>query len=231
MNRHHLNDLLRELRLNGKQFAESIGLSRPDKIYHILKGRNGISTDLANQICAYYPHVNYDWLLSGEGEMLKTRAEGGLIEPNNSGKIGRDINSYRLVPVYNFDVVGGMNSWVDVVDCPTYVERYVPFTGAAQGDICVHVTGNSMMPTYSSGSLLLIRKVEGWKEYFGYGHCYVLLLKDGRRILKEIQKSLVDTAKFVLCVSYNPQNPPEELPRDFIEGVYKVIMTLTNEGY
>lgn len=167
---------------------------------------------------------NIDWLLSGEGEMLNSDTPVIV-----SGS--KDMNGYRMVPVYNFDVVGGMNAWADVVDSPTYIEKYVPFTGAAQGDICVQVTGNSMMPTYSAGSLLLIRKVEGWAEYFGYGHCYVLLLKDGRRILKEVQKSQVDPQKYVLCVSYNPQNPPEELPRDFIVGVYKVIMTLTNEGY
>ncbi|MDR1674973.1 MAG: S24 family peptidase, partial [Tannerella sp.] len=108
---------------------------------------------------------------------------------------------------------------------------HVPFVGAQKDDICVHVTGNSMMPTYSSGSLLLVRKVEGWMEYFGYGLCYVLFLKDGRRILKEIQKSEIDHQRYVLCVSYNPKNPSEELPRDFIVDVYKVIMTLMNEGF
>lgn len=184
----------------------------------------GISTDIAYRVLQKFPKINASWLLTGEGEMLKYNT-------STTAKLDNDMNGYRMVPVYNFDVVGGMHSWGEVVDSPTYIEKYVPFTGAAQGDICVHVTGNSMMPTYSSGSLLLIRKVEGWREYFGYGHCYVLLLKDGRRILKEVQKSEIDPIKYVLCVSHNPHNPPEELPRDFIVGVYKVIMTLTNEGY
>ena len=205
--------------------SEKIGQNAFEKKAGIANGyishnKGSIGTKIISKIAIAYPDLNTAWLLTGEGEMLKSG--------NGSGK---DMNGYRMVPVYNFDVVGGMDSWAQVVDSPAYIEKLVPFTGAAQGDICVHVTGNSMMPTYSAGSLLLIRKVEGWKEYFGYGHCYVLLLRDGRRILKEVRKSEVDSKTHVLCVSFNPQNDPEELPRDFIADVYKVIATLTNEGY
>jgi hypothetical protein len=76
------------------------------------------------------------------------------------------------------------------------------------------------MPTYSSCSLLLVHKVEGWAEYFRYGFCYVVFSKDGSRILKEVQKSETDSQKYVSCVSYNPKNSLEELPCDFIISVY-----------
>ena len=204
---------------NNKVFAEVLGFST-QFASNITKSGKNVGDKTLDNILSKFPSVNPVWLKMGVGEMLKSG--------NGSDK---DMNGYRMVPVYNFDVVGGMDSWAQVVDSPAYIEKLVPFTGAAQGDICVHVTGNSMMPTYSAGSLLLIRKVEGWKEYFGYGHCYVLLLRDGRRILKEVRKSEVDSKTHVLCVSFNPQNDPEELPRDFIADVYKVIATLTNEGY
>lgn len=164
----------------------------------------------------------------------KIKAEGKFIIQEGSGTVAlAEIKntSFVLVPLYNFDAVGGMGASNDIIDAPAYIERYIPFAGARKDDICISVTGNSMMPTYSSGSILLVRKVDGWKEYFGYGLCYVLFLKDGRRILKEVQKSEADPQKYVLCVSYNSKNPSEELPRDFIIGVYKVIMVLTNEGF
>lgn len=139
--------------------------------------------------------------------------------------------AYNLVPVYNFDAVGGMNGSNDVTDAPAYIERHVPFPGARKDDICVHITGNSMIPTYCPGSLILVREVQDWREYFGYGHCFVLFLRDGRRILKEVQRFAEDPKEYVLCVSHNRDYPAEELPRNLIRAVYKVIMTYTNEGF
>ena len=88
-----------------------------------------------------------------------------------------------------------------------------------------------MIPTYSPGTLLLIRKVEGWREYFGYGHTFVLFLNDGRRILKEVRKFAENSKDFVLCVSHNKEYESEELPKAMIVSVYKVIMALTNDGF
>jgi phage repressor protein C with HTH and peptisase S24 domain len=173
---------------------------------------------------AFNDVFNNDWLLTGKDEMLK-------INDNSDGPSATEDADFIRVPVYNFDAVGGMHTANEITDDPAYIERYIPFPGARHEDICVPVTGNSMIPTYSPGSLLLLRKVEGWREYFGYGHCFVILLKDGRRILKEVQKSEVDPEKYVLCVSYGPKHPSEELPRDFISLVYKVIMSYTNEGF
>lgn len=189
---------------------------------------------LANaKVLIRYFSENPDALLgkTGDGEMLKTTSPPAQELTSETTPAILASNGYKMVPLYNFDAVGGMDSWNDVFDSPHYIEKYVPFAGAMTGDICIHVWGNSMSPVYNSGSQLLIRKVEGWMEYFGYGHCYVLLLRDGRRILKEIQKSAIDPIKNVLCVSFNPKHPQEELPRDFIVEVYKVIKTIADEGF
>ena len=87
-----------------------------------------------------------------------------------------------------------------------------------------------MLPKYESGSILLLRPVDRWREYFGYGNCFVLLLEDGRRVLKQIQKVNGDNEK-VLCVSINEKYPAEELPKSMIVKVFKVIACLNNEGF
>ena len=266
------------------KFEEKAGLSRG--FVNTLK--NNLTVKSLNKIILTYPELNKDWLLNGDGEMLKEsevliqkaisylvnkeilERTGGIYSitlskdipesilqdyreklkkptPEHAYKIvnyfesigeelpeeKRDINNenYLMVPMYNFDAVGGMQQSNDITDTPAYIERYVPFPGARKEDICCPVTGNSMLPTYSSGSILLIRRVVGWREYFGYGNCFVLFLKDGRRILKEVQKSEINISTHVLCISYNPKNPSEELSKDFISDVYKVIMVLTNEGF
>ena len=136
---------------------------------------------------------------------------------------------YEMVAVWNFDAVGGSSN--EITDAPAYIERYVPFVGAHKDDMCVHVTGNSMIPTYSPGSLVLMREVPNWREYFGYGHNFVIFLNDGRRILKEVQRYAENPKDYVLCVSHNRDYPDEELPKSMIRNVYKVIMSLTNEGF
>jgi phage repressor protein C with HTH and peptisase S24 domain len=222
-----INMILEYLSLNPSDFAKAVGLRHAQNVYDIQKNKVDISKQVATKIVAAFPNVDKHWLLTGEGEMFKNEDEKAYsvsTEKNASG-------SYRLVPLYNLDAVGGMNTLNEVLGEPEYIERYVPFEGAGEHDVCMYVSGNSMMPTYNSGCILLTRRVEGWREYFGYGHCYVLFLKDGRRILKEVQKSEINPNEYVLCVSYNEKNPPEELSRNFILAVYKVVMSLTTEGF
>ena len=68
---HYLNELLQHLKLNANQFADSIGLDRTTRIYNVLNRRNKLSEDLAKLITNKYNNVNYAWLLTGKGDMLK----------------------------------------------------------------------------------------------------------------------------------------------------------------
>lgn len=218
-----IDNLLVYSGLNPKSLSEKIGLDRPQAIYDIQKGKTkNISPNMADKIASAFPEINRTWLLTGEGEMLKESA----------GKQPRPLETdYRLVPLINLDAVGGMHAPNDQHDVAQYTLGLVPFPHAEEGDVCMRVTGNSMIPTYPPGSILLLRAVPDWYEYFGYGHTFVIGLKDGRRILKEVTRSEEDPKNQVLCVSHNKDFPAEELPKSMIVSVYKVVMSLTNEGF
>lgn len=170
-----------------------------------------------------YPELNRVWLLSGDGDMLKSASS----EPDPTDKP----DNYRLVPLINIDSVGGVHSQNLISVEEQYVMRHLAFSDARPDDVAILQTGNSMAPTIPSGSALLIRKVDGWQEFFGYGNIYVLLLADGRRITKEIRRYVPDPQKYVWCVSYNPDIADEELPRSFIVGVWKVVKYLADFGW
>ena len=187
------------------------------------EGRD-LSDKTIEQILNYYTDLNNVWLLTGEGEMLKTTTPKSPI-------INSEESNYMLVPLCNMDAVGGINTCPDVIDSAEYIDKYIPFTDARKGDICMPVSGNSMVPIYPPGSIVLLREVESWREYFGFGNIFVLFLNDGRRLLKEVQKGIDEPKDNILCVSYNERNPPEELPRKLILKVYKVIKSLNNEGF
>ncbi|MCI2083202.1 MAG: hypothetical protein LKK19_04340 [Bacteroidales bacterium] len=209
-----------------KDFASAIGVSYPN-ISSALNGNEAYLTcNLFKKVHSRYPKFNTNWLITGEGEMIIDSKE-----IYNAPKSEDKLSHYELVPLYNLDSVGGFRSSNDIMDNPTYIEKYIPFPGAVKGDFCIHVTGNSMTPLYSPGSIILVREVKGWREYFGYGNSFVILLKDGRRILKQVKESRKDTKENVLCVSFNQSYPDEELPKNMILNVYKVIMTLTVEGF
>lgn len=73
--------LLSHLQLNGNELAASLGYKRSDRVYHVLRERNGISESLARDICELYHDVNYQWLLTGEGSML---IEDSIVPESNT---------------------------------------------------------------------------------------------------------------------------------------------------
>lgn len=164
------------------------------------------------------------WLLTGEGEMLSNKVE------NEQNKPIAD-EQYLLVPIIHIDSVGGMHSPNTIAQEPQYIEGYVPFTDAREGDICIIQSGDSMTPTCPSGSLLLIRRVENWRQYFGYGNIFVIELSDGRRITKEVTRYAENPEEYVWCISHNPDVPDEELPKSMIVSVWKVIKIQINKGW
>ena len=140
-------------------------------------------------------------------------------------------NQRQLVPVTNKDAANGMDSVNQIsIYEPDHFEDEIPFEEAQNGDIAIWVSGTSMHPTYPNGSAVLLRKVEYWYEFFGYGNVYYIALTDGRRILKEVQKSLKDPKNYVLCVSHNPKVAPEELPIRMIAGIWRVMGMAREEG-
>lgn len=204
------------------EFGRRIGVSGA----YITSMRKSIQPDKLKLISEEFPDLNRDWLLYGEGEML--RDDSTLETPLNadSGK-----SDFRLVPLINIDSVGGIHSENSITPDEQYIIKMMPFSEAREGDVAILQTGNSMYPTIPSGAAMLIREVVDWREYFGYGGIYVLWLRDGRRITKEVRRYNEDPKNFVWCVSYNPDVADEELPKSMIRGVWKVVKYIADFGW
>jgi transcriptional regulator with XRE-family HTH domain len=61
--------------LTSAKFADIIGVQRSG-ISHILSGRNKPGLDVLYKILANFPDISGDWLITGEGDMYKSRPEG-----------------------------------------------------------------------------------------------------------------------------------------------------------
>lgn len=196
---------------------------------YIKKFKGSIGSDKLNNIISYYPDLNIEWLITGKGPMLKS--EVLTIPTPLTTSNGNNAVAYKLVPLLNLDAVGGIHSPNIVSGDNEYPDQLIPFTDAQEGDVALTVSGESMSPTCPPGSRVLIRQVPQWREYFGYGNIFVLLLTDGRRILKEVQKYPEDSQNYILCRSHNERFPEEELPKNMISSVWKVIKILNERGW
>ena len=65
------------------RFSKRLDINTPQILYDVLKGKNGLSKDLAEKITRKCNEINPGWLLTGEGEMLKQNNEPKQTEDGN----------------------------------------------------------------------------------------------------------------------------------------------------
>ncbi len=208
-----LEALARHFGLNIKELSERCGYVRPQALYDVTSGKTrNVSPKMANKIFAAFPQVNRAWLLQGEGRMLLD-AEGASLR----------VDQHVPVPLYDMDALGaGGLDTVGLGDAGK-IRAVVTFGKAMEGDIALTASDPSMAPTLPVGSIMLLRRVHDWREYFGFGSIYVLGLADGRIITKEVVRCQDNPRDCVWVESHNPRFPGEELPKSMIKSVWKVI--------
>lgn len=217
-----------------KEIGKRLGITNRSYLSQLVNTESP-SEDFVNKFTEIAPEINSDWLLTGEGDMLKQVSQNEIEELDETElkKLQHDIieGKVTLVPLVHIDSVGGIHSYNQLDSSEQYIERMVPLPDARTGDVAILQSGNSMSPTIPSGAILQIRRVEGWREYFGYGGDFVLWLTDDRRITKQVLKYTPDPKNYITCHSYNPEVEDEELPKSMIREVWKVVNVLINKGW
>ena len=173
-----------------------------------------LGVDKLEKILRVYPDLNKDWLLYGEGEMMEKSAPS--IHPD-----------VVMVPVYNLDARGGFGENDELA--PEYVTEHMPFSRsiARDGDVVIPIYSDSMTPKFPSGSFVLIRNIQMWREYIEFGASYVVEFLDGRRVIKNIQRS--KEKDHYLLESVNPKYEPTDVPKTMIRRIFQVLMSVKRE--
>jgi SOS-response transcriptional repressor LexA len=207
-----LRDFFKKNRITQLAISQRTGIKQP-QINRLLKGKDNFGKKTAETLADAYG-LSALWLMTGQGEMLLTN------EKNDT--------SVRNVSVVNFDMKGGYQA-NEVVDMNEYVVSSMPLSSelAHEGDFIMQVSGDSMSPKFPAGCFVLLREVERWREYMELGLCYMLLLADGRRVIKEVRAGS-DRQHVTLC-SCNPTFDPVEISRDFILRVFMVVILIRKE--
>lgn len=184
------------------------------------------------RIVENYPRYSPSWLLTGEGEMLKSCPN----KPTSSSSIAKKSpkekeadnhqvqsispirklpqgskNGIPLIPVSA--MAGAFTSDISVMEYEC--ERYVvpSFEGA---DFLIPVKGDSMQPTYLSGDLVACQKMSLTDIFFQWNKTYVLDTDQGPLIKRVCRGS---DNEHIRLVSDNDHYPPFELPLSHLHAI------------
>lgn len=154
------------------------------------EGRD-LSDKVIEKILNFYTDLNRVWLLTGEGEMLR------------SEQVQTQEQSGTGVPFYDIDVTCGITeSFADVREEPQFRINYAPLNDC---DAAFPVYGDSMEPDFYAGDVVMVREIHNVDSML-WGEPYLIITNaacDNLRTIKNVYLS-DDRRSFILRAS-NPR--------------------------
>lgn len=172
--------------------------------------RKGIGTNKLEIILKEFPDLNRDWLLYGEGDMLKS-------EDSDTAEI-----SYTDgVPYYDEDFVLGFNEiGFPFSESPQFLVRMPKYQNAT---LWCNATGDSMEPEINSGDVVALQLIED-HSFLMYGDVYAIVTTNGLRTIKRLGKS--DDANCYRLIPTNNAYDAQDIPKSIILRVFRVLGSL-----
>ena len=168
--------------VNNSTFEKEVGMSN-GSFASQLKNNKTIGVDKLENILKIYPEINPDWLLTGNGSMLKFENEK-TEQKNIDASIARD---KKLIPFYDGVVTAGMSETAILDPSQQPAEMIDAGDWFRDATAAMRVHGDSMYPEYKSGSIAALREVQN-KRLVVYGQDYLIETSE-YRVIKRLQKS------------------------------------------
>ncbi len=175
------------------------------------------------KILAKYKDINADWLLTGNGSMLKNEKVVLMGEQETEKEeVLAEVNyEYKGAPYYNVDFIGGFDLVLnDQTRNPDYYIDFAPYN--KEGVIWCNITGHSMEPELNNGDFIAMKEMRSPIQYLPAGEIYGIITEDYRTV-KRIRMS--DRKDFVRLIPTNksPEYAEQEIPVEMIRKVYAVL--------
>lgn len=207
-----IKELLSKKEISVTFLAKTVGANQKT-LNNQINGDTSLSASTILLIKQVIPEIDFDWLLTGEGPMLKSD------KPKESLPVASPTdNPEEGIPLIPVSAMAGALSGEQTVleyECERYV---VPvFKGA---DFLIPVKGSSMYPKYSSGDIVACKRVNMSGLFFQWGKVYVIDTDQGG-LIKRIKRG--SDPDHILIVSDNESYEPFELPLSSVHSVAIVL--------
>jgi phage repressor protein C with HTH and peptisase S24 domain len=212
------------------KFYKKTGLSNG-----FLDKNRSIGSDKCEIISVCYPDLSLEWLITGNGSMIKPNMQDLLYnesiinsirfseETKNKENLIHSSNEpakeYEGIPLIPIDAMAGWGSGdVQVMDYES--KKYViPEFTELNVDFMLRIKGSSMYPKYNSGDLVACKKLVLNDIFFQWNKVYVLDTDQGA-LIKRIKKG---SDEHLLIVSDNKSYEPYELHLSKIHAIAIVL--------
>lgn len=192
---------------NKSQFANMLGVSA--QTISAWVARKTFDAELIYAKCS---DVSAKWLLTGQGDMLRSDADAQVqvaaAEPTAVGGI-------PLIPIEAMaGVLSGNSMQVMERECEHY--NIPMFKGA---EFLIRISGDSMQPKYYSGDIVACKRLP-LDTFFQWNRVYVVDSEQGV-IIKRVRRGSDD--RHIVFVSDNTAYEPFELP---LEKIYSIALVV-----
>lgn len=191
-------------------FEESIGVSNG----YVNSISKSIGIDKIDAIIEKYSNINIEWLLTGKGNMLKSKDTVATVSSilSYDPKVGQ--------PYYDVDFLGGFSEvYNSQVSLPNH-NIIVP--GFDRANLWCNVTGHSMEPQINHGDIIALRPCT--INDIQYGEMYAVVL-DTIRTIKILRRG--SSPKYLRYIPINPNFDEQEFEISRIVNVFEVIGSIS----
>lgn len=214
-----IQEIITHIGVTPYEFSKKMGVKRPDGLYKILDKKSKPSPKTLEKIRSAYPQINYTWLLTGEGEMLK----GETSTQKEESKPDRSLTTTKGVPYYDIDFT---LSFAEVENSQQVVpDSYVThpfFTGC---DYVIRASGQSMAKIIKHGDAIGLIEIPNWQDFIPMGEVYAIVTHNGFRMIKIITKGPDDDHFTLISKPMEGQEdefPPQTIHKSNILKIFKV---------
>ena len=160
-------------------------------------------------------NLNPQWLITGEGAMIK---EPVVEVPTEKLKIP---DNYKRLPLVTQTAVAGFGNANFAIHEADVKEYYiVPKFRYHQVDFMIEISGSSMYPKYNSGDVVACTILHDG-SFIQWNKCHIVATREQGILCKRLMPGSTDDR--LKMVSDNENYPSFEVPKDEITGIALVV--------
>ena len=173
--------------------------------------RDSIDYDKVFSLCG---QINIDWLLTGNGSMLREEQEQPNVPVLNY--------EHKGAPYYDVDFIGGFDAvYNDQTLNPAYYIDFAPYN--KEGILWCNLTGHSMEPELNNGDIIAIREMKTPIEYLPVGEIYAFVT-DEYRTVKRLAKSSREGYIKLVPSNKSPEYSEQEISVSMVRKIFAVLV-------
>lgn len=192
--------------------------------------KGNIGSQLIEKIVMSFDDINTHWLITGQGEMLKSSpnsqdsAKAVKAEPTIENFL---TNRQTAIPLVSVTAVGGRwNEDFSISDQDVKEFYVIPKFKYSKVDFLIEVRGDSMSPRYKSGDIVGCSVLRN-SSFIQWNRPHIIATEEQGIMIKRLGRG--NSPDTFTIIADNPAFPSFEIPRSEITGLGLVVGGVTIE--